>query len=79
VAEERSDDGHEDLDRSDFFLEIFSGDFAIPENPGHESAADSLAAMDRNHGAPAVGVAEEMVTALDSDPLKPEAAKALTN
>ena len=44
------------LARSDFFLDIFSGDFTIPENLGNESATDGLATMDGNHGAPAIGV-----------------------
>ena len=66
ISLRRANDAHEPLcvsrvvfnalARSDFFLDIFSGDFTIPENLGNESATDGLATMDGNHGAPAIGV-----------------------
>ncbi len=63
--------------RSDLFLDIFPGEFTIPENLGDESAADGLAAMDRNHGASSVGVAEKVMASLDSNKIKTKAAKRL--
>ena len=61
--------------RSNRFPEFLSGDFAVPENLGKESTADRFASVHGNNGAPAVGVAEEMVTSLDSYQVKTEAAK----
>ena len=63
--------------RSDFLLDIFSGDFTIPNNLGSESATDGLAAMDGNHGAPAVGVTEEVMASLDPNEIKTKATKRL--
>lgn len=65
------------LVRSDFFLDLFSGDFTIPENLGDKSATDGLAAMDRNHGASAVGVTEEMMASLGPNEIKTKATKRL--
>jgi len=65
------------LVRSDFFLDIFSGDFTIPENLGDMSATDGLAAMDGNHGAPAIGVTEEVMAPLDPNEIKTKAPKRL--
>ena len=63
------------LVRSDFLLEFFPGDFAVPENLGKETTADRFAPVDGDNGAPTVGVADEMVTSFDSDQLKTKAAK----
>ena len=65
------------LVRSDFFLDIFSGDFTIPENLGDKSATDGLAAMDGNHGTPAIGVTEEVMAPLDPNEIKTKATKRL--
>ena len=65
------------LVRSDFFLDIFSGDFTIPENLGNESATDGLAAMDGNHGTPAIGVTVEVMAPLDPNEIKTKAPKRL--
>lgn len=74
VAEDRSDDSREDRVRSEFFPDIFPGALTIPENLGKQSATDGLAAMDGNHGAPPVGMTEEVVTSLDSYQVKTKAA-----
>ncbi len=60
---------------SDFFLEVFSCDFAIPENLSKKSATDSLATMNWNHGASAIGMTQKVVASLDSDEIKPEPSK----
>ena len=65
------------LVRSDFFLDIFADDFTIPENLGDKSAANGLAAMDGNHGAPAIGVTEEVMASLDPNGIKTKASKRL--
>ena len=65
------------LVRSDFFLDIFSGDFTIPENLGDKSATDGLTAMDGNHGTPAIGVTEEVMAPLDPNEIKTKAPKRL--
>ena len=65
------------LVRSDFFLDIFSGDFTIPENLGNESATDGLAAMNGNHGAPAVGVTEKVMAPIDPNEIETKATKCL--
>ena len=77
MAEERSDDSHERLVRSDFLLQFLPGDFTVPENLGKETTTDRFAPVDGNNGASAAGVAEEMVTSFDSDQLKTEVAKGL--
>ena len=65
------------LVRSDFFPDVFSGDFTIPENLGNEPASDGLAAMDGNHGTPTVGVTEEVMASLDPNEIKTKATKRL--
>jgi len=77
LTEERSDDSQQDLVRSDLFLDVFPGDFTIPENLGEKAATYALAAMDGNHCAPAVGVTEEVVTSLDPNTIKAKATKRL--
>ena len=65
------------LVRSDFFLDIFSGDFTIPKNLGDKSATDGLAAMYWNHGTPAIGVTQEVMASLDPNKIKTKATKRL--
>ena len=65
------------LVRSDFFLNIFSGNFTITENLGDESAADGLAAMYGNYGAATVGMTEEVMAPFDPNEIKTEATKRL--
>jgi len=77
LAEERSDDSQQDLVRSDFVLNFFSGDFTISENLCEKSAADALATVNWHHRASSVGVTEEVVTSLDSNDLKAKTTKRL--
>ena len=62
---------------SDFALDFFSGDFAIPENLGEESTTYAFATVDRHHRASAVRVTQEVMTSLDSDDLEVKATKRL--
>jgi hypothetical protein len=77
LAEERSDDSQQDLVRSDFVLNFFSGKFTIPENLSEKSSAYALATVNWHHRASSVGVTEEVVTSLDSDDFKAKAPKRL--
>ncbi len=63
--------------RSDPSLQLFAGDLAVPKNLGKESPTDCFTPVDRNNGAPAVRMAEEMVAALDADEFKPQASQRL--
>ena len=77
MAEGQSDDSHEDRVRSEFFLDVFSGDLTIPENLGEQTSSDGLATMDRNNSTSAIGVPEEVVTSFDANQVKTQAAKCL--
>ncbi len=77
LVEERSDDSQQDLVRSDFVLNIFSGEFAISEDLGEKSSAHALATVNKNHRASSVGVTEKVVTSLDPDDFKAKAPKRL--
>lgn len=63
--------------RSDFLLEFFSGDLAVPENLRKESPPYGLAAVNRNNGASTVVVPKEMVAALDANHLESQSAQRL--
>ena len=77
LTEERSDDSQQDLVRSDFVLNFFSGEFTIPEDLSEKSAADALATVNWHHRASSIGVTEEVVTSLDPDDFKAKASKRL--
>jgi len=42
-------------------------DIAVPENPGEQTAADCLSAMDRDYRATAIGMAEKTMATPDAD------------
>jgi hypothetical protein len=55
---------------SEYFLEILPGEFAISQDLSKESAPNRLAAVYRYDCAPAIWMAQEMVTALHTDHFK---------
>ena len=58
------------MDRSEYFLEIIPGEFAISQDLSKKSTPDRLAAVNRYNCAPAIWMAQEMVTALRTDHFK---------
>ena len=58
------------FNRSKYFLELLPGEFAISQNLSKESTPNRLAAVYRYDCAPAIWMAQEMVTALRTDHFK---------
>jgi hypothetical protein len=58
------------MDRSEYFLEIIPGEFAISQDLSKKSTPDRLAAVYRYDCAPAIWMAKETVTALRTDHFK---------
>lgn len=61
--------------RSDFFLDVFPCDFAIPEDLGKESTTYGLAPINWNYCASTIRMTHEVVASLDSDKIETETAK----
>lgn len=75
MAEERSDDSHENRVRLDFSLDIFPLEFAIAKDLREKSAAHGFPAMDGNDGTPAVRMTEKVVASLDPNEFETHAPK----
>ena len=58
------------FDRSEYFLEITPGEFAISQDLSKESTPNRLAAVYRYDCASAIWMAQEMVAALRTDHFK---------
>jgi hypothetical protein len=59
-----------EYDRLEYFLEIILGEFAISENFSKESTPNCLATVYRYDCAPAIRMAQKMVTALRTNDFK---------
>ena len=55
------------FDRSEYFMELIPGEFAISQDLSKESTPNRLAAVYRHDCAPAAWMAQEMVIALRTD------------
>jgi hypothetical protein len=58
------------FERSEYFLEFLPGEFTISQNLSKESSPNRFAAVYRYDCAPAILMAQEMVTALRTDNFK---------
>jgi len=58
------------FDQSEYFLELVPGEFTISQDLRKESTPNRLAAVYRYDCAPAIWMAQEMVTALRTDHFK---------
>ena len=58
------------FDRLEYFLEIISGEFAISQDLSKKSTPNRLAAVYRYYCAPAIWMAQEMVTSLRTNDFK---------
>jgi hypothetical protein len=58
------------FDRSEYFLELIPGEFAISQDLSKESTPNRLAAVYRYDCAPAIWMAQEIVTTLLTDHFK---------
>ncbi len=58
------------FDRSEYFLEIIPGEFAISQDLSKKSMPNRLAAVYRYYCTPAIWMAQEMVTTLRTNHFK---------
>jgi hypothetical protein len=58
------------FDRSEYFLDFISGEFAISQDLSKEPTPNRLAAVYRDDCAPAIWMAQEMVTAFRTNHFK---------
>ena len=58
------------FDRSEYFMELIPGEFAISQDLSKESTPNRFAAVYRYDCAPAIWMAQEMVTAFRTDHFK---------
>ena len=65
--------------RSEYFLEIIPGEFAISEDLSKEPTSNRLASVNGYNRAPSIWMAQEMVTAPRSDHLKSKFPKGFDN
>ena len=63
--------------RSELLLQFFAHEFAVPENPSKETAANRLAAVDGNNGTAAVGMAEEVMADSNANEIEPKTTQCL--